>query len=98
VRGPGLEGDINGGDINWGDINGGDINKGDIEKEETGLNKLCRRILLQRHSSWPVDRGQEGVEAGRLRAHGGDQPELHETLSQNVKEGQVTGSTGEDAC
>jgi hypothetical protein len=44
VRGPGF---------------GGDINKGDINKKKQDWINVCRRILLQRRSSWPVGRVQE---------------------------------------
>jgi hypothetical protein len=46
VRGPGF---------------GGDINKGDINKKKQDWIHVCRRILLQRRSSWPVGRAQEDV-------------------------------------
>jgi hypothetical protein len=39
VRGPGF---------------GGDINKGDINKKKQDWINVCRRILLQHRSSWPV--------------------------------------------
>lgn len=40
--------------------------------------------------------GHEEVEAGRIRACGGDQPELQEVLFSSTKERHKTGSAGED--
>jgi hypothetical protein len=44
VRGPGF---------------GGDINKGDINKKKQDWINVCRRILLQHRSSWPVENAQQ---------------------------------------
>ena len=54
VRGPGF-----GRDLNKGDINKGDLNKGDLNKKKQDWINVCRRILLQHHSSCPVECAQD---------------------------------------